>query len=270
MRFAFLDEGGISRHEPRVVVAGVFVHGDKQLVPLERALDAIVRKHIPEKDWDGFVLHAKDVWGGGKYFSDRDRWPVEKRARILDDLVSIPSQLNIPVVFNWVDRANIAARHNVDGLMSQRDFDVSCHAVAFAGCMLRIEEFMRRVWKDEIAQVVAEDNPDARSTIRGVVDLFKHPSRMLRPLVGHSDVLPLERIRGSVQFANKSESRSLQLADACAFLIRRRLYKHDANSARFYDKLKPWMLVLPREDERPNERFSHLKSMWPFGPLDFT
>jgi hypothetical protein len=268
MRFTFLDEGGISQYEPRVVVAGVFVDGDKQLIRLEQALDAIVRKHIPEKDWDGFVLHAKDIWGGGKYFNDRDRWPIEKRAKILDDLVAIPSRLEIPVIFNWVDRADIATRHNAEGLMPQRDFDVSCHAVAFAGCMLKIEEFMRRVWVNEIAQVVAEDNPEARSTIKGVVELFKQPTRMLRPLIGHSDVLPLERIRGSVQFASKSESRPLQLADACAFLIRRRLYKHDNNSARFYNKLKPWMLVLPREDSVPEDQPSSPQSLWPFGPLD--
>lgn len=269
VRFAFLDEGGISRDESRIVVGGVIVHGDEQLIPLESRLEAIVHKHIPQEDQDGFVLHVKDIWGGGKYFKDRNKWPIERRAAILDDLVAIPGQLEIPVIFNWVERSNVASRHNVDGKMSQRDFDVSCHAIAFAGCMLRVEEFMRRVWVDEVAQIVAEDNPEARKTIKGVVDLFKNPSRMLTPLVAHADVLPLQRIRGSVQFADKTESRALQLADACAFLIRRRFYKHDEIIARFYDKLKPWMLLVPREDAPPEEWPEMPRATWPYGPIDF-
>ena len=46
MRFVFLDEGGISSHEPVAVVAGVIVHADEQLVPLERELERVKRKHI--------------------------------------------------------------------------------------------------------------------------------------------------------------------------------------------------------------------------------
>ena len=58
MRFVFLDEGGISQHEPFVVVAGVIVHGDEQLIPLEKKLDRLIRKHIPEEQQPGFVFHA--------------------------------------------------------------------------------------------------------------------------------------------------------------------------------------------------------------------
>jgi hypothetical protein len=247
MRFAFLDEGGISLHEPRVVVAGVFVHADKQLIPLEEALQAVVRKHIPEEDQEGFAFSAKDLWGGGKYFKDRDKWPAPKRGEILDDLVGIFGELEIPLVFSWVDRVDVMARHKMASTMQPKDLEASCHAIAFAGCMLRIEEYMRAIWPDVVAQMVAEDNHNSRAAIKGTVKLFRTPSQIAK----HSDVLPLQRIRGSVQFAEKDESAPLQLADICAFLIRRRFWKHDELSKRFYDKLKPWMLVIPREDAVP-------------------
>jgi hypothetical protein len=50
VRFVFTDEGGISRDEPFVVVAGVFVHGDDQPVPLENELERLVQKHIPKEN----------------------------------------------------------------------------------------------------------------------------------------------------------------------------------------------------------------------------
>ena len=87
MRFVFLDEGGISQHEPVVVIGGVFVHGDEQLIPLEDHLEELVRKHIPPEDWEGFVFHAKDIWNNKKYFADKDKWTWEKRALILVDRI---------------------------------------------------------------------------------------------------------------------------------------------------------------------------------------
>lgn len=251
MRFAFMDEGGISQHEPKTFVVGVFVHADTQLIPLEEELEAVKRKHIPEKDWDTFVFHAKELWGGGKYFKDKSVWPIEKRGAILDDLAAIPAKLNIPIVYAWTERADVKARHKGADEMTEHDFSVACHSIAFMGCMLRIEEFMRRIWPDEVAQMVAEDNDSARQTIKGVMALFRSESYINEVKEKHPGVLPLQRIRGPIHFAQKTESAPLQLADLCAFLIRRRFFKHDDISVRFYDKIKSMMLLRPAQDAPP-------------------
>ena len=65
-------------------------------------------------------------------------------------------------------------------------------------------------------------------------------------------MLPLQRIRGSVQFADKGESRPLQIADMCAFFIRAHLRRHP-EAEQFYEKLKRWMIVLPKGEESPYE-----------------
>jgi Protein of unknown function (DUF3800) len=270
VRFAFLDEGGIAQHEPYAVVAGMFVHGDEQVIPLENRLEELVQKHIPENDREGFVFHAADIWGGGKYFKDKDVWPWERRAEILDDLVAIPGQLEIPVVYSWITKAE--RRPHIEQELRAKgreprpyDFEIAYHSIAFASCVLRIEQMMRDVWPDEIAQVIAEDNSDARKSIKGVLQILKSPARIKAAGLTDVRMLPLQRIRGSVQFAEKSENRPLQLADTCAFIIRRRYYRHNERSARFYDKLKPWMMVLPHEDARPEP--PEIKTHWPFGPL---
>jgi len=258
MRFVFLDEGGISAHEPMVVVSGVIVDGDTQVEPLEARLSELIEKHIPKPDRAGFVFHAKDIWAGGKYFKNRDVWPWERRASILDDLAAIPKALEIPIVFGRLSKDVMLREHPGAATMSARDRSVNAHAIAFLSCTLNVEEHMRLVWRNEIAQLVAEDNSDARAAIKGSFDLLRNPSDNLRK----SDLVPLKRIRGPVLFAEKAESRPLQLADTCAFFVRRRLVKNDEKSRRFYSKLMPWMLQLPNGDEYPE-----LKTMYPFGPL---
>jgi hypothetical protein len=250
VRFAFLDEGGTSTHEPDAIVGGVFVHGDRQLIPLEEKLAAVMHKHIPEKDWDSFVFHATNIWSGTKYFRNKEEWHWGRRAAILWDLASIPKELEIPIVYNRLPKQRVAERHNSAGEMSARDFEVTCHAMCFASCMLRIEDFMRLVWPTEIVQIVAEDNSEARATIRGVTNLLKNPHRLKRADIEKVDVLPLQRIRGPVQFADKNDSAPLQLADTCSFLIRRRYFRHDERSAYFYNRLKPMMLMYPSDDDK--------------------
>ncbi len=50
VRFAFIDEAGTSKYDPYAVVAGVVVHGDDELIPLEEHLEGLARKHIPPED----------------------------------------------------------------------------------------------------------------------------------------------------------------------------------------------------------------------------
>ncbi len=54
MRVVYLDESGISRREPVLVVAAIIAHGDTQVIPVEDHLERLVQKHIPEENREGF------------------------------------------------------------------------------------------------------------------------------------------------------------------------------------------------------------------------
>jgi hypothetical protein len=75
-------------------------------------------------------------------------------------------------------------------------------------------------------------------------------------------------IKGPVLFADKAESRPLQMADTCAFLIKRRLQQDDEKIRRFYSKLLPMMLLAPKADATFHA--NSLKTLYPFGPLSLT
>jgi hypothetical protein len=241
LRFVFLDEGGISRYEPFVVVAGVIVHGDEQLIPLERELANLVKKHIPKEHQPGFVFHATDIWSGtGKIFGDRDRWTLDRRLIILRDLARIPRKLDIPIVHESYEKAKFLEDRPKSSIPTAHEISVAAHAVAFASCTLRIEEYMRECFSSEVAQIVAEDNDQARKMIKNVHDGFRYPQR-LEGIIRNT-LLPLRHIRGSVHFADKNESAPLQIADLCAFIIRGYLSKKHPLNARLYRRIRPMMM----------------------------
>jgi hypothetical protein len=88
-----MDEAGISHpdHEPWVVVGGVIVDADKKLIAVDRHLDALVKRHIPEDHRAGFVFHATELFnGGGKVVKRNDpEWPLDRRLEIADSLAAV-------------------------------------------------------------------------------------------------------------------------------------------------------------------------------------
>ena len=92
--------------------------------------------------------------------------------------------------------------------------------------------------------------PEARIHIREMQEFFRDPVLIRASGIDH-ELLPLERIRNSVLFAEKGESRPLQIADTCAFFIRGHLRGRE-QAEPFYQQIKPWMSVLPKgEDPSP-------------------
>jgi uncharacterized protein DUF3800 len=249
VRFIFTDEGGISRFEPFVVVAGIFVHGDEQLVPLENEIERLVQKHIPKEDQPDFVFHATDIWSGtGKIFKDKEKWPLPRRLAILHDLARVPRKLGVPIVYEATERGKLDfldEEQRAQRKVTPFEHHVGAHAITFAACTLRIEQLMRVKWPREIAQIVAEDNDQVRALVKGAHETFRDPSKAGGKLVAN-DVPPLKKIRGSVHFASKGESSPLQLADLCAFLIRGHLARHPHNGP-LYDRIKLMMLLQPAD-----------------------
>jgi hypothetical protein len=250
VRFVFVDEGGISRDEPFAVVAAVFVHGDTQLVRLETELDRLKRKHIPEEYRRDFFFHAKDIWSGNKIFKDRDVWPLHKRLKILHDLARLPGKLDIPIVWEAVERSKFDLIDEVRKAGREPtpfEILVAVHSLAFCACTLRIEQFMRAIWKDEVAQMVVEDNDQVRTFLKSTHEVFRDPSKAEQRLLPNN-ILPLRKVRGSLHFASKAESGPLQLADICAFIIRGHLARHPHNPP-LYKRVKRKLLMLPGSEE---------------------
>jgi len=244
VRIGFLDEAGRSRHEPKIVVAGIVINGDRTYREIETRLRRIVEVHIPATDRRGFIFHAIDVFRGTGYFKDHEIWPRCRRFPVLRDLAKLPRLLEIPIVFGHVNKEEY--RREIEPTLAlqktEKDrlhaADVAEHMTAFATAEIAIERQMRTYPRDEICMLVAEDTDRVKKAVKNAHALLRDPDRLAGSGFEHTTGLPLQKIVDTPHFASKAESAPLQLADVCAYLILRRLLRRD-DSQGFFEEIAP-------------------------------
>jgi hypothetical protein len=243
MRVAYLDEAGIGDidNEPIVVVAGVIMHADGQWLTVEKRLKACVLKHIQEQDRAGFYFHGKDVFSGSKHLP-HSRYTREHRWALLDELCGLPHELSLPVFFAWIDRRELGKKHPTAPI---KDLTTAAQAICASVCMFAIERFMRENYGNEVAFVVHENNDQSRAIVREMHNEFRNPSKQLQDFQnshGTAYSLPFKNIVDTAHFAEKKDTPMLQLADICAFAIKRRLMAKP-NSDRFAKPIEGQLII---------------------------
>jgi hypothetical protein len=245
VRITYLDEAGISAHEPYVVVAGVLIDGDRQLARVEDYLDHLVKKHIPDEHAHGFVFHAADIWAGSEgIFKDRSEWPFDRRIAILKDLAAIPVKFDLVVSMGWVEKATAFPEHGGQSAISAFDMSVAAHAVAFMDCAIAANIFLREA-TNEYTILIAEDRDSVRNLMKSTLALCRNERALRAANIEFGEILPLERVRDTVHFAKKAESRHLQLADAATFVVMGHLLQKVRGDF-LYEALKPSLFVTPK------------------------
>jgi hypothetical protein len=249
VRLIYVDEAGISNiaQEPFLVVAGVLVDADKQFKSVEAHLDGLVEKYIPKDRRDGFAFHAMELFHGTRRF-DRQSWSFEKRLEILDELASIPKKFDLPICFGITDRASVPM--NISEPASPPLLEGIAHAHAFFKCAVQAEIMMRGTANFEVGMIIAEDRDRVRAMLkmshalmRGrVPDEYKTAVDFESIRAGLlAKLIPFERIVETVHFAQKVESSLLQVADICAFAIKRDFMKA-SHSSRLYDAMREYVI----------------------------
>ncbi len=264
VRMVYLDEAGISNpeHEPFIVVAGVIIHADCQWKAIEAHIRSLVADFIPQSDQDGFVFHATELFSGGKYF-DRDVWPRCIRWQILDELVAIPRKFDLPISCGVQNRSVLAAQLTELSLAHQTALG---HLVAFSHFVVWVERWMKAKSPAEVALLIAEDHPEVRQLIKDAQEVAKDPKKVaVYGLRNDFEDLPLTKIVDTVHFASKAHSIMLQLADACAFAIKRKAMKK-SDSKRFFEPLASQIIWRTNEISQGN----FLRPLGPVMPTKIT
>jgi hypothetical protein len=244
VRLGFLDEAGRSRNEPIIVVGGIVVHGDRTYRLLEQCVREIIAQTIPEQDRDGFVFHTGDLFQGAGYFKDKGLWPRERRYPILRTLAGIPKTLWIPVVFGHLDKEkeNPESNHqliaHLKGNRAAHLTDIVQHMVAFSRAELAIERQMHSFPRNEICMLIAEDTDRVKRPLKSAHAFLRNPKAVAKSPFAGISYLPLTRIVDTPNFAAKTESVPLQIADLCAYLILRRLLRR-SDSQEFFELIAP-------------------------------
>lgn len=246
VRIIYLDDAGLSnpRHEPFTVVAGPLVDADAQWLEIEHYLSELADEYAPKSQRDEFYFHATELFSGGGFFP-RDKWAKEDRWKILDQLVAIPRKFKLPITFGIFEKSKIMARYPN---MSGADRTVYCHTIAFTVAAFAADWFLRNgedIRPGEVGSIVVENNDQSRKMIRGMHQFMKNPKNHELFRTTHFGSLSIKRIIGTPHFEEKAGASLLQIADACAFAIKRH-YMKTPESDRFYQPLKPGLLLADR------------------------
>ncbi len=253
MRFAYLDESGIgnAKAEPFVVVAGVIVHADLQIRSIEQYLRDMAGDYVHPQLRKFTHFHAKELFSGGKTFN-RQTYPQELRWKILREICEIPRKFDLPVVMGFVprDKYKDAAFRNS---WNDKKLVVGAQVLASTCCLIAVERYMRQTDGSEVAALVYENNNDARGLIRNTQLMLRDSdftSHLSDDFLGATwrSYLPLSQIVESPLFSEKNESSILQVADAIAWSINRKLRNADKCDM-FFEPIDEQLIVRARSFE---------------------
>jgi hypothetical protein len=222
-RFVYLDESGVANpaHEPWLVVAGIVIDADRQWRQLEERLSALADTYAPPEKRDGFVFHAKELWSGGKVIP-RESYPAARRWEALKTICALPAEFQFPVVFGAVHRGFF--RQFMGGTLAQTEVTVDAQVYAFGECLSTVEYYMRQeVAPDEVATITVEYNPHTYKLFRKEFGKLKKAHWIMEGMINPAAMQywPITRIVDSVSYCEKHDTSLLQIADACAFIIRK-------------------------------------------------
>lgn len=225
MKFAYIDESGISIHERVLTVAAVIIDADAQWRPVADHLCSLVTEFVPAEDREDFHFHATDL------FHRPPRLRVARAHDALKEILLIPAQFHLGVAFGFYRKP---PRQNMPGQPQKeirRQATIEAHknhAMAFAGCFLGVEMFMQdHCPLNEVATLIAENNTETGKTVKKVAtsaskNIDARARRMASEwqAAGMPVPAPIRRIIDVPFMAEKTEASLLQIADACALVIR--------------------------------------------------
>ena len=225
MRVLYLDEAGIGKMEsdPIMVVAGVLIHADSQWMALANRLEEILRDATPLGAAVPSHLHAKDIFHGSREF-DRRTWSDTIRFGLLAKIAALPVEFDVPVVWAHIDRKEWAQDRKATG-DSPAELLTDAYTICAVTCLMKTEVYMRtQENRTEVASVVLEQNGSIQQRVPEMVQFMRNPGPETDNLMpGWERTIPLRHIIDAPAAQPKSASSILQLADYCAFALKRRL-----------------------------------------------
>lgn len=248
MRIAFLDEAGASKvsEEPYFVVAGVLVEPDGQYDGIAEYLNSIVEQLFPgQKDMPlnsvgkPFIFHAKDIWHGSGFFP-RARWSLLERMKIFRMLCEIPRSFNLTVVYGAIDRALHIVELSKLYQPTVRAIASDAHAQAFFIAVQSIDKWMRDFAPNERAILFVED----RKEVKQHLDIFHGCYTDRLSGIVPKDVFKTNHIVEPIAYMRKEQSPLLQIADHCAFIIKRDL-QGCTKITPFYENIRSFIFSSP-------------------------
>jgi hypothetical protein len=225
MRNIYVDEAGTTAPEPVTIVVGVVTNLDTDWFPVLRKMRLLWDSHVPARHRKDFHFHAKAVSDGNRWSG----WSEDSRRRLMRAVMELPGEFRMPVAFAAVKRGAFdwsgwPKEHRKKMTAAKSD-----HMIAFSACIGEADNLIRTEYGTEVAQVIVDDNVEMRAILSHAMNLMLgRPLRVPAFTNGPGGTSATrdaeyrrERVVDEAHFLPHKNAPFLQIADACAFGLRR-------------------------------------------------
>ncbi len=223
---AYSDESGIGNEteEPIVIVSAIVIHPVSQWSDLHNEIQRLIQEHLPSKAAAGREFHTHDLFG---------QLSRPNYKNLLVGLLQTLVKFKIPVFYGAVHRKGMRERMHAMGFhWKDRNILRMTQGFAFYMCAHRVETDFHTFAPNERLLWIA-DHADAAIVMKEFLRFTQK-----EPLVENMPTTRLDHIIDTLYFGDSKDSRALQLADACNYVIRRFL-AGKANAEPYYRIIQP-------------------------------
>jgi len=248
VRVVYMDGAGSGDEglEPICVYAGVIVRPDEDWTDLERTLKTIRDEEYQPRNSESFEFHACDL------FEESKGKNGERAYRTLMALLDVPAALELPIVCGAINRQ--FTTEFMKGLKPRADnpkkelnkttpgFRWNDVIPAFILCAQAAESWFRKCAANERCLLIADESNKPGSGRPTIDEDTKIELRRIRQHRKYQ----LDHIINTVYFGDSRFSLAIQLADACAYFIKRHLMGREDSDLYFRkikEQIKSWKFV---------------------------
>jgi hypothetical protein len=231
MRLVYVDEAGIGddAKEPLTVVAAVIINGDTQWRTIESDIKDL-KSDYSQLDRDTELKANQIFWGQGKF----QPWKREDRVILQKTLLGLIKRHNLSINIGVVDREYLKSLSHIRHVKAQ-DF-------ALVMCLHETESWFCKHAPGEVGIVIA-DETDREEVFKHSLQIYReHPIGPVKAKFNH--------LIEPILFADSKETWGIQLADHCAFFMKRFLCQK-ADSTEFFEIIKPMLTDVQVFEEKP-------------------
>jgi hypothetical protein len=235
VHLVYLDDS--SDNSDMQVLAAVIVP-DKDVLTIEKFLGMRVGMFVPEELRPKFEFHAFKLW---KREDDFSALKHEQVRELFEGTTAVVEQSGIQVVYGAVNLKALRASY----YSTAQPIDI-----AFRLCMEGLHQWFQKTHAalgDVGILICDEMKPNVRKDMQQAYRAFRNKSK-LGTTIGRAIGGTFDYLHDDLYFGDSAYSVGLQLADMCAFLIRRHL-NGDQDSEYLFEKISPKIFFSKTEPE---------------------
>ena len=200
VRLIYIDEAGIDEPAPVLVLAGVIVKDD-QWRSIEEEIDRLIFNQVPESLREGWEFHGHELFFGNSQLSKAGLTKVP-RWKLLKDILKVVLKYHLPVI------CSVTTKNEMTGVFGEYK-QSELVSIGFWACCGIANRWLAAYAPTDVGMLIADNAEGQAGRIKAHRAYRKHSAMPMRNLVD------------TVHFADSRDTWGLQLADCCAYVIKR-------------------------------------------------